>query len=162
MKLIYCMNCKDVVKLAKDKWRKCECGNSGGQYNSDNLTATIGGLVKVLGIANPFFQEPFSYLTKTGQEAFRLMSGYSKNDCWWGEFSGDLQIVRITSPNGPRIEMKIEEIPDEGKRKLTFINCDNIDYQVDNKRPEFIIVDSDQPKIEKPVISKSKTKRKKK
>jgi hypothetical protein len=42
-KLIRCKKCEDIVRLVHTKWRKCECGKSGGQYNDDMISATVGG-----------------------------------------------------------------------------------------------------------------------
>jgi len=33
MKLVRCNQCGDVTRLIHTKWRQCECGKSGGQYN---------------------------------------------------------------------------------------------------------------------------------
>lgn len=51
MKLIYCPQCHDVVKLVFDA-RSCECENSYGYYKSDGLNAVYGGLAVPLGFAN--------------------------------------------------------------------------------------------------------------
>lgn len=53
MKLIFCPECWDVVKLAVSAERKCECGKSYGRYKEDRLNAYIGGLAIPLGFANP-------------------------------------------------------------------------------------------------------------
>src|ERR1700756_2566408 len=50
MKLLACPICKDVIVLRADTWRMCHCGNSGGQYCPDNVTAVVGGEASVLGI----------------------------------------------------------------------------------------------------------------
>lgn len=54
MKLIFCKNCHDIVKLTK-KLRKCECGKSWGQYLPNGLDARIDGEAIPLGIANGSF-----------------------------------------------------------------------------------------------------------
>lgn len=50
MKLIFCPECHDVVKLARD-WRNCECRASGGQYKND-LDAVYTAPAIPLGFAN--------------------------------------------------------------------------------------------------------------
>lgn len=53
MKLIYCMQCNDVVKL-RGKERTCYCGASGGRY-LDELKAEFFGPCVPLGFANTSF-----------------------------------------------------------------------------------------------------------
>ena len=109
MKLIYCKECGDVVRLIMTKWRKCECGKSGGQYIENTPIATIGGECFVFGIANPFFNEVVQYLTEQGKQWWREKNGYglpNTSDCWYGEFSGDREILRIKSPDGPALKVK--------------------------------------------------------
>lgn len=50
MKLIFCPECQDVVKLAMTE-RRCECGLVAGRY-TDNLNAEINEAAIPLGIAN--------------------------------------------------------------------------------------------------------------
>ena len=54
MKLIYCRECRDIVRLAHHT-RYCECGKSRGWYEEDGLHATIGGPCIPLGIHNGDF-----------------------------------------------------------------------------------------------------------
>lgn len=51
MKLIFCPECQDVVKLAMSE-RRCECGASSGRYLEDALHAEIAGAAIPLGFAN--------------------------------------------------------------------------------------------------------------
>ena len=51
MKLIFCPECHDVLKLQGDH-RECLCGCSWGQYNQDGLHARIGGDAIPIGIDN--------------------------------------------------------------------------------------------------------------
>ena len=55
MKLLACPVCHDVLGLLGQEWRICLCGASGGQYNADLMTATVGGAARVFGVGNPFF-----------------------------------------------------------------------------------------------------------
>lgn len=108
MKLIRCKICEDVVRLIHTKWRKCDCGKSGGQYNDDLLTATVGGNCEVIGIRNDFFTESKVNRVKEHRNVIIL-----------GEYVGDTQIHRIKSPNGPKLKMTFDKI-DEETVKITF------------------------------------------
>lgn len=55
MKLIFCPECRDIVKLVTDKWRTCDCGKSGGRYLDDDLEAVYEGRAVPLGIDGPSF-----------------------------------------------------------------------------------------------------------
>ncbi len=140
MKLIYCENCGDVVRLIENKWRKCECKKSGGQYNTDLVTTSIGGkFVRVFGIANPFFADVFPHFTDDGRQWYRDKEGpYGVRDCWWGETKGDKQIFRIKSANGPRLKIKVKKI-NKNENKIFII--DKRDYLIDNEKPKFIITE---------------------
>lgn len=50
MKLIFCPNCNDVIRLF-DKKRHCKCRRSWGHY-TDSVNAVIGGIAIPLGFAN--------------------------------------------------------------------------------------------------------------
>ncbi len=54
MKLIYCPKCKDVFRLFF-KHRSCKCGESGGYYEPDGLTAVINGKGIPIGFTNEGF-----------------------------------------------------------------------------------------------------------
>lgn len=97
MKLIRCNECNDVVRLVHTGWRKCDCGESGGQYNDDLLSATVGGNCEVIGIRNDFFEE--SREDRVIKEIDRIIQG---------EYDGDVQIHRIKSPDGPKLKMALE------------------------------------------------------
>lgn len=51
MKLIFCPQCEDIVKL-RFSWTYCECKDSYGMYQNDGINAIIGGRAISLGIAN--------------------------------------------------------------------------------------------------------------
>lgn len=42
MKLVFCTDCHDVVKMEMIQWRWCRCGQSAGRY-TDELNAEIYG-----------------------------------------------------------------------------------------------------------------------
>jgi hypothetical protein len=52
MKLIYCPDCLDMMKLRMLELRRCACGKSWGYYLDDDLTAEIGGLAVPIAIEN--------------------------------------------------------------------------------------------------------------
>ena len=56
MKLIFCPECRDIVKL-RGVPRNCLCGKSGGRYNADGDTATVWGASRVLAIDNKFYRQ---------------------------------------------------------------------------------------------------------
>jgi hypothetical protein len=51
MKLIFCPECWDVVKLSTKSTRTCECGKASGRY-IDNLNAEISGTAVAVGFNN--------------------------------------------------------------------------------------------------------------
>jgi hypothetical protein len=65
MKLIICANCQDILKLQNTK-RTCLCGQSWGQYDEDNLNATIGGYSIPLGIDNTTLTEAITHRNNSG------------------------------------------------------------------------------------------------
>lgn len=125
MKLIKCNDCGDVVRLTHDKWRMCSCGSSGGQYNEDLTTATVGGNCEVIGLRNDFFDEkPFSKKRE------------GKDKIIQGEYKGDTQIHRIKSPKGPRLNIRIKNNKDNTH---DVIFKDKRDYKINvdgNKSPK--------------------------
>lgn len=127
MKLIRCKKCNDVVRLIHREWRTCDCGKSGGQYNDDMLSATVGGLCEVIGIRNDFFVP-------------NIKKRIGKEGIIQGEYKGDVQIQRIISGKGPKLKMDIERFSKD-LNKLTF--KDRRKYTINlkgNKSPKFIFV----------------------
>lgn len=106
MKLLWCDVCHSVIQITSNEWRRCTCGRVGGQYNVDEVTATIGGKGRVFGISNPFFS--LSWLTwaeETKQEFRRKHYPEGQgSDCWWGNYIGDVQLFWIESSKGPRLK----------------------------------------------------------
>ena len=98
-----------------------ECGESGGQYNDDLMSATVGGNCEVIGLRNDFFAlKPFS----------KKRDDKDLNTIIQGEYDGDVQIHRIKSGDGPKLKMKIEKIDDENN-KITF--TDDREYTINLK-----------------------------
>ena len=110
-KLIRCKKCEDIVRLVHTKWRKCECGESGGQYNDDMISATVGGDCEVIGIRNDNFAA--KQFSKERSDEGDL------NNIIQGEYDGDVQIHRIKSGDGPKLKMEIEAI-NKTNNKITF------------------------------------------
>jgi hypothetical protein len=52
MKLLLCVKCDDVIKLAVGEWRQCECGAARGQYLEDGDNVEVSPGCVVLGINN--------------------------------------------------------------------------------------------------------------
>ncbi len=143
MKLIRCKNCNDVIRLIHTKWRMCDCEKSGGQYNEDLLSATVGGDCDIIGISNLFFDEDFRKLSEEEKVEYRKSINHHYCEIWYGENSGDYQIHRIDSPKGPRLLMDVEFI-DGNKTISTFI--DNRNYSINlpnNNKPAKIFLDND-------------------
>lgn len=142
MKLIRCSKCNDVIRLVEKEWRMCDCKKSGGQYNKDFMTATIGGKSEVFGISNLFFDEDFRKLSEKEKVRFRKKINHFTSEIWWGEMQGDNQIHRIKSGKGPRLKMKVEWI-DKNHTKSIFL--DRRKYSINlkrNKKPKFVIVEN--------------------
>lgn len=55
MKLLFCPECQDILKLGKNKKRKCACGKSAGKYLEDGYHAVIYGKAVPIGLANSTF-----------------------------------------------------------------------------------------------------------
>ncbi len=139
MKLIRCKNCEDVVRLIETRWRTCECGYSGGQYNKDSITATVGGDCDIVGLSNLFFDNKYRKLSDEEKEEYKKETKHASCEVWFGELEGDKQIHRIKSPKGPRLKMDIDYI---GKACIITFK-DKRDYKVNlkgNKKPKKLII----------------------
>ena len=101
------------------EWRTCLCGASGGQYNKDGMTATLGGAARVFGVGNTFFNELYPFLDEEGKRKVRLKFFGQPTDAWWGEYPGDKQIFRIAEAKGPRINVKVLKKDELEKKDLT-------------------------------------------
>lgn len=66
MKLIFCPNCEDVVRLfISPKPRRCKCRKSWGHY-TDRINAVIGGIAIPLGFANSSLVEALTHRPEKG------------------------------------------------------------------------------------------------
>ena len=57
MKLIYCKECKDMVKLSRCGWRHCKCGRVFGRYLKDGHKARVSRTAISIRIGNPALKE---------------------------------------------------------------------------------------------------------
>jgi len=142
MKLIRCKECNDVVRLIAKKWRMCDCGKSGGQYNADLMSATVAGNCDIVGISNLFFDDKFRALTEENKVIFRKENNHHWCEIWYGEMEGDEQILRIKNPKGPRLKMDIVVL---SKKRVKAIITDKRKYSINRKHnnmPKFIITEN--------------------
>lgn len=65
MKLIFCPDCQDVIKLIQTH-RTCSCGASGGHYENDGLKAVTTGKAISLGFDNRSLSVALKSRTKRG------------------------------------------------------------------------------------------------
>ncbi len=139
MKLIRCKVCNDVVRLVAKKWRMCDCGKSGGQYNKDMMSATVAGECDIVGISNLFFDDEFRKLSEKEKVKFRKKINHHWCEIWYGEMEGDEQILRIKNPKGPRLRMDIIVL---SKKRVKAVITDKRKYSINRKHnssPKFII-----------------------
>ena len=132
MKLLFCPDCHDAHELIPDEWRMCLCGASGGQYNADGMTATIGGRARVFGVGNTFFNELYPLLGPDGKKIVRQKYFGQETDAWWGEYKGDQQIFRVEEAEGPRLKIRIKVL-DDPSDMVDIIIVDKRTHIVDGK-----------------------------
>lgn len=70
MKLLFCLDCYDIVKLL-DTERTCSCGKSKGMY-IDKLNATYSGNAKLLGFSNTSFRDALREQKYRDNKNFKL------------------------------------------------------------------------------------------
>ncbi len=128
------------MRLIHTKWRMCECKKSGGQYNDDLITATVGGDCRIIGIPNPFFDDVVFHLRDECRQWYRDKFGYGAEDIWYGAKKGDKQIFFINSPRGAKLKTKVVKI-DNNHSKTIII--DKRDYVIDGvKNEKFVICEN--------------------
>jgi len=147
MKLLWCSDCHSVVQITNKVWRKCDCGKIGGQYNADDVTATIGGIKTtsgsngelrasgVFGIANWFFLNSFAAKSAKDKMEYRYKWAPEGDgsDCWWGSYAGDQQLFFIELPDGPRLIVTSKLTVMKDKVKVEISN-DGRDWYIDGKK----------------------------
>ena len=123
MKLLWCMKCHDIVALRIEERRTCFCTSLGGQYNADGVTATIGGNGKVIGIANPFLSGQLLAMSPYERDSFR-QKYYPEGkgqDVWFGEYDGDVQLIKVSTSSGPRVKVSTR-LTDDSKGIILHIH----------------------------------------
>lgn len=65
MKLLFCPQCQDIVRLFRKTRRRCECGACSGQY-LDELNAVYSGPAIPLGFSNPSFVDALHHQPQEG------------------------------------------------------------------------------------------------
>ena len=53
MKILFCKECQDCIKLVPQRESRCMCGKSRGTVKPDGLNAIISGDNCVIGFSNP-------------------------------------------------------------------------------------------------------------
>jgi hypothetical protein len=79
MKLIFCPECQDVVKLL-DRPRRCDCGQSWGSYMEDGLHAEIAGKAIPIGFNNSTLAQALKVRPASGMGA-RFEAFVIPKDC---------------------------------------------------------------------------------
>jgi hypothetical protein len=139
MKLLFCPLCRDVQGLIMQTWRCCLCGKSGGQYNADGMTATLGGEARVFGVGNPFFEYLYPFLEEKGKRAmWKKYYGHELGDCWWGEYEGDNQVLRILDVKGPRLKLKVVNLQETGPDRILTESGTNHITVIDKRQYMFL------------------------
>lgn len=79
MKLVYCRECTDVVRLFHEI-RRCRCGKSWGRY-TDERNAEIGGPCIPVGIAWASFAAALAGYRKSSDRSIRFDTFLIENPC---------------------------------------------------------------------------------
>lgn len=77
MKLLICLVCSDVFKLATEKHIKCKCGACGGQY-LDDLNAVYWGKALPLGFANGSLMHAMLQQINLGDSSEKMAYGHNQ------------------------------------------------------------------------------------
>ncbi len=84
MKLIYCPNCEDIIKLKLEIITMCQCSESSGRY-LDGINAEISGLAIPLEISNDEFINALSMINKNNKQTYKDYIPFNAfivpNDC---------------------------------------------------------------------------------
>lgn len=74
MKLLYCLQCLDVVALRRQT-RECACRESAGRYEADDITAAVTGPCVVLGIDSHVLERAVRDQRRDGGEIRAFLVG---------------------------------------------------------------------------------------
>ena len=80
MKLIYCPDCGDIIKLELYGTKWCKCNHSWGKY-THHINAIYGGAAIPLGINNYSFQAALIGKDKTKGKGSELTAFAIPNEC---------------------------------------------------------------------------------
>jgi len=87
MKLIYCPECHDIVRLKQEK-KTCDCGAIWGYYK-DDINAVISPKAIPLGIANSWFYNALENRPKYGQSGTLFDAWVIPKECETVEIEKD-------------------------------------------------------------------------
>ena len=68
MILLYCPECRDMLKVSKTELRSCYCGNSSGRYDIDGSSVVLFGEAIPIRISESSFSEAIAYRIIKGKE----------------------------------------------------------------------------------------------
>lgn len=87
MKLMFCKECYDIVKLTYEL-RECECGQCSGRYGPDGLQAHISGPALAMGVLN----DSFTYALEKRLKDSKLWDDLYVTAFFIGSDSGHVEI----------------------------------------------------------------------
>jgi len=103
------------------------------------MTATLGGEARVFGVGNPFFEYLYPFLEEKGKRAmWKKLYGHELGDCWWGEYEGDNQILRIQDAKGPRLNLKVVNLVATGPDRILTESGTNLVTVIDKREYMFL------------------------
>jgi hypothetical protein len=68
MTLIYCPECKDILRIVKIELRSCYCGKSSGRFNCSGNSIVIFGEALPIRISVSSFSKALAYRDEKGGE----------------------------------------------------------------------------------------------
>lgn len=71
MKLIFCTECQDVIKVIPEVKRTCHCGKAWG-VGLDSINIEIGGTSVPIGFSNPTFAYALSHRPREEGNGFNF------------------------------------------------------------------------------------------
>jgi hypothetical protein len=89
MKLIYCPECHDLVRLFFEH-RTCKCGESGGMYKENGLNAILDGKAIPIGFDNFSFVDVLEFRPKSGDRGKAFAAFVIPEKCKTVEYKGEI------------------------------------------------------------------------
>ena len=81
MKLLYCQECTDIVRLRVNQIRSCQCGKCSGEYVDKKLVRVSENAI-LIGFDNPSLKKALKHIPDDGQgEQFVAFIIPRKCDC---------------------------------------------------------------------------------